>query len=191
MNTLATVARPRGEFSRAPENSRAGAWGKGNSPARSISTLIAQQSFFNGLSGSQLQVLAQAGMEMQFGAGQWIFQEESPANRFYHVLEGKVLLELEVAECRSIPIQILRPGDTLGWSWLLPPGHLRLSARALMPTRAIFFYGTWIRSQCEQDHDLGYELMKRFAEVAAQCLKATQLRLLESCSSYGMTLSGR
>jgi hypothetical protein len=47
------------------------------------------------------------------------------------------------------------------------------------PTRTIFFYGTRLREQCEQDHELGYQIMKRIAEVATQSLRATQRRLMQ------------
>jgi CRP-like cAMP-binding protein len=142
-------------------------------------TLIAQQPFFKGLSPHQLQLLTDSAMEMQFEKGQSIFQEGSPANRFYLILEGKVVLESEVLERGLIPIQTLGPGDDLGWSWLFPPHYLHLSARAVEPTRTIFFYATRLREECEQDHELGYQIMKRIAEVATQCLRATQQRLLE------------
>ncbi len=145
----------------------------------SLYSLIAQQPFFKGLSGHHLQLLADSAMEMQFEAGQSILQEGSPANRFYLILEGKVVLESEVKEHGTIPILTLGPGDDLGWSWLFPPYSIHLSARALEPTQTIFFYGTRLREQCEQDHELGYQLMKRIAEVATQCLRATQQRLME------------
>ncbi len=54
-----------------------------------------------------------------------------------------------------------------------------MSARALTPTRTIFFYGTRLREQCEQDHDLGYQIMQRIAEVVVKQLQATQQRLLD------------
>lgn len=118
-------------------------------------------------------------MEMQFEPGQPIFREGSPANRFYIILEGKVVLETELQDRGMLTIQTLGPGDDLGWSWLFPPYYLHLSARALEPTKTIFFYGTRLREQCEQDHDLGYQLMKRIAEVVIQHLLATQQRLME------------
>ena len=147
--------------------------------AQSLYTLIAQQPFFKGLNARQLQLLTESAMEMQFEPGQSIFQEGSPANRFYLILEGKVVLESELAERGAIPIQTLGPGDDLGWSWLFPPYYLHSSARALEPTRTIFFYGTRLRKQCEQDHDLGYQLMRRVAEVMIQRLRAMQQRLME------------
>ena len=117
---------------------------------------------------------------MKFEPAQQIFESGSPANRFYLILEGQVVLESELAEPGvMLPVQALGPGDNLGWSWLFPPYLVHLSARAVTPTRTIFFYGTRLREQCEQDHELGYELMKRIAEVATECLRVTQLRLSE------------
>lgn len=150
-----------------------------NYTPEALYNLIAQQTFFKGLSPHQLQLLTDSAMIMQFKKGQSIFEAGSPANRFYLILEGKVLLESEVKERGRVPIQTLGPGDDLGWSWLFPPYYLHLSARALEPTQAIFFYGTRLREQCEQDHDLGYELMKRVAEVTVRSFQATQQKLAE------------
>ncbi|MBC8096580.1 MAG: Crp/Fnr family transcriptional regulator [Akkermansiaceae bacterium] len=141
--------------------------------------LIAQQPFFKGLNPQQLQLLAEQALEMQFETGQELLHEGSAANRFYLILEGQVVLETELAERGIFPIQTLGPGDDLGWSWLFPPYLLNLSARALTPTRTIFFYGTRLRERCEQDHDLGFQLMQRIAEVLIQRLHATQQRLVE------------
>lgn len=118
-------------------------------------------------------------MEITFARGQMLFDEGSPANRFYLILEGKVGLETFLEERGLIPIQTLGPGDDLGWAWLFPPYLLHLSARALTPTRTIFFYGTRLREQCEQDHDLGYAIMQHIAEVVVKQLQATQQRLLD------------
>jgi CRP-like cAMP-binding protein len=121
---------------------------------------------------------------MSFETGQKIFEAGSPANRFYLILEGKVVLESELAEHGvMLPVQTLGPGDNLGWSWLFPPYLIHLGAHAVEPTRTIFFYGTRLREQCEQDHELGYELMKRIAQVATECLRATQERLAECAAS--------
>ena len=147
--------------------------------SQKLYALIAEQPFFKGLNSQQLQLLANVALEMQFETGAIIFEEGSPANRFYLILEGEVLLESEMEDRNVIPIQTLGPGNDLGWSWLFPPYSLHFSARAVKPTRTIFFYGTRLREQCEQDHELGYQLMKRIAEVATQSLRATQRRLMQ------------
>ena len=147
--------------------------------SQELYALIAEQPFFKGLNSQQLQLLAASALEMKFETGAIIFEEGSPANRFYLILEGEVLLESEMEDRNVIPIQTLGPGNDLGWSWLFPPYSLHFSARAVKPTRTIFFYGTRLREQCEQDHELGYQIMKRIAEVATQSLRATQRRLMQ------------
>ena len=87
--------------------------------AQSLYALIARQPFFKGLNAGQLQLLTKSAWEMQFEAGQTIFREGRPANRFYLILEGDVLLESEMADRSSIPIQTLGPGDDLGWAQCL------------------------------------------------------------------------
>jgi CRP-like cAMP-binding protein len=147
--------------------------------SQALFALIKEQPFFKGLNTQQLQLLAASALEMKFETGAIIFEEGSPANRFYLILEGEVLLESEMEDRNVIPIQTLGPGNDLGWSWLFPPYSLHFSARAVKPTRTIFFYGTRLREQCEQDHELGYQIMKRIAEVATQSLRATQRRLMQ------------
>ena len=146
--------------------------------SQSLYALIEQQPFFKGLNPHQLKLLTDLALEIKFEPGETIFAQGSPANRFYLIVEGEVVVESEKEDHSAIPIQTLGPGDALGWSWLFPPYYLHFSARATKPTRAIFFYGTRLREYCEEDHELGYQLMKRIAEVASQSLQATQQRLM-------------
>lgn len=148
--------------------------------AKSLYKLIDAQPFFKGITVAHLELLAASALEMKFEAGQTIFAAGSPANRFYLILEGQVVLETEVAERNQMVIQTLWPGDDLGWSWLFPPYSLHFSARAVEPTRTIFFYGTRLREQCEADHELGYQMMRRIAEVATRSMQAMQLSLLKT-----------
>ena len=61
----------------------------------------------------------------------------------------------------------------------ISPHYWNFNARAVEPTRAIFFYGTRLRGQCEEDADLGYELMKRFTQVMIERLQFMRSRLFE------------
>jgi CRP-like cAMP-binding protein len=140
--------------------------------------LVQKQPFFKGLSSAQLLVLAESAVVTQYETDEIIFSECDQANRFYLILEGRVSLEAEAADRRTLPIQTLGPGEDLGWSWLFPPYLMHFAARALEPTRVILFYGTRLRQQCEEDHDLGYELMKRVAAVMMHRLQATRQQWL-------------
>jgi CRP-like cAMP-binding protein len=153
--------------------------GSSGALAQSLYALLAKEPFFEGLTIPQLQRLAACALEVKFDSGAAIFEEGSPANRFYLILKGRVALSAEMDDRKVISIQTLGPGDDLGWSWLFPPYAMHFSARALEPTTAIFFYGARLREQCEQDHELGYQIMKRIAVVATQSLRATQRRLMQ------------
>ena len=144
--------------------------------------LVARQPFFIWLNAKQLQLFPDSAYEMQFEPGQSIFQEGSPANRFYLILEGSVVLESKLKAGTMVVIQTVGSGDELGWSWLFRSSNLLLSARVLEATKMIFFYGTHLRLKCEQDHELGYQLMKRIAEVATKCVRAMQ-KCLKDCTN--------
>lgn len=142
-------------------------------------TLVAQQPFFKEMSEHLIRLLADSIMEVRFEPGDWLFRQGDPANRFYLILEGKVMIESEVKELGMVPIRTLGPGDDLAWAWLFPPYQMHFSACAIEPVRAIFFYGSRLREKCETNHELGYQLMKRVAEMVVRNLNATQQRLME------------
>lgn len=145
--------------------------------------ILAKQPFLHGMSTSQLKVLMEDAMFDEFPANEVIFKEGAPANWFYLVLSGEVALESSSPRVNNgrnpIRMQTLGAGEVLGWSWLYPPYSWQFTARTLTPVKAIFFYGSRLRERCEEDHELGYELMKRTAETAVKRLQVTRQRLLE------------
>ena len=76
-------------------------------------------------------------------------------------------------------VETIEAGEVLGWSWLFPPYRTHFDARALSSVRATSFDGGCLRAKCEADPSLGYDLMKRFAQVFSERLQWTRLRLLD------------
>jgi CRP/FNR family transcriptional regulator, cyclic AMP receptor protein len=150
---------------------------RGNANVEPIERLIRKHAFFRDLSPHQYRLLADSAMRTQFSAGEAIFQQGDPANRFYLIQRGKVAVEAWLRDRGTITIQTLVGGDVLGWSWLFPPYYWQFGARALEDTDAIFIYGTPLREECESDHELGYELMKRVSEVMLERLQSTRRQL--------------
>lgn len=144
---------------------------------------VAKHPFVKGLAAPHLEVLIQCAMLTRFDAEQVIFHEGEIANRFYLIQSGKVSLETSIGETGVISIETAAPGDVIGWSWLFPPYYWHFSARALEPTEAIFFYGTRLRESCENDRELGFQVMRRITTVVMHRLQATineSLRLAQS-----------
>ena len=158
----------------------AGRFAVATEPDGKVADILASHPFVKDLDPHQRRILANCAMEKTFEPGEVIFREGDPANRFYLLLNGKVALESHVQDRGAVEIQTISAGDVLGWSWLFPPYYWQFDARAVEPTKAIFFYATPLREEAENDHELGYELYKRFAEIMLKRLQATRRRLLES-----------
>ena len=75
-------------------------------------------------------------------------------------------------------MQTLDAGDVFGWSSLMPPYRWTFDAIAYEDTRALVIDGPGLRKALESDHDLGYEVLKRFNTVFAERLKAARLQML-------------
>jgi CRP/FNR family cyclic AMP-dependent transcriptional regulator len=144
-----------------------------------LERMLTEHPFFKGLNKRCLQLLAGCASNVRFDAGEVIFREGEEAGLFFLIRHGKVVVETFAPNRGPIVIQTLRDGDLLGWSWLIEPFRWRFEARAVELTRAIALDGTCLRGKCEEDHELGYELMKRIAHVIEDRLQATRLQLLD------------
>lgn len=142
---------------------------------------VATHPFLKGLSSAQVETLLREAMPVEYPAGTTIFHEGEPANRFYLIIDGEVELEFppEEKDDAPYPVATLGAGDVLGWSWLFPPYYWHLDAHAVKDTTALFIYGTRIRELCENDHELGYQLMKRTSEILIRRLQATRAQFVK------------
>jgi|SRR5512141_1448784 CRP/FNR family cyclic AMP-dependent transcriptional regulator len=143
-----------------------------------LQNLLAEHPFAQGLEERYLALLTSCASNVRFEAGRVIFREGEEANQFYMVREGNLAVELHAAERGAMTVLTVGAGEVLGWSWLVPPYRWNFDARALEPTRAIALDGKCLRTKAEQDHDLGYELLKRVAQIMEERLHATRLQLL-------------
>ena len=144
-----------------------------------LQRILAEHPFFKDLETPYLQLLAECASNVRFNAGEVIFREGEAADLFYLIRHGKVAVEMYAPNRGPVIIQTLGEGELLGWSWLIEPYRWRFEARAVELTRAIALDGECLRLKCEEDHSLGYELMKRIAHVIEHRLQATRLQLLD------------
>ena len=146
---------------------------------RTLDALLSEVPAFEGMSPERLELIAGCALNRVFADGDKLLSENEQANTFFAIRHGTVALETYVPQRGAVTIETLHGGDVLGWSWLFAPYRTMFDARALGVVRAIAFDGTCLRAKCEEDTQLGYVLMKRFAEVMVERLQATRLRLLD------------
>ena len=145
--------------------------------------IISEHPFFAGLESYYTNLLTGCASNVRFDSGTYIFKEGEEANEFYLIRAGKVALEIFAPQRKPVMLSTLGEGEVLGWSWLLPPYHWRFHAHAIDTVRAIALDGKCLRTKCEQNHDLGYEILKRFAQIMEQRLEATRFQLLDVYSA--------
>lgn len=125
-----------------------------------------------------LKLIAGCAANARFDAGQFVFRQGEAANHFYLIRHGRVAIEIHTPGRGSMILQTVDEGQVIGWSWLVPPHQWRFDGRAMELTRAVALDGECLRRKCEEDHDLGYELLKRFSRVVADRLEAARLQLI-------------
>jgi CRP-like cAMP-binding protein len=144
-----------------------------------LEPILSKHPFLKGLKPEHLKILVGCASNVRFNAGEFLFHEGEEANEFYMIREGKVAVQIQGAERGPIIVQTIGEGEVLGWSWLIPPYRWRFDVTALELTRAIALDGKCLRTKSEEDHDLGYELLRRFAGIIVERLEAARLQLLD------------
>jgi CRP-like cAMP-binding protein len=150
-----------------------------------LERIVREHRFFAGLEESFVRLVVGCARNVRFEAGQYLFREGEPADQFYLLRHGRVALELSAPGRGRVTFQTLGENEILGVSWLIPPYRWTYDARAIELIRAIAIDAACLRGKCEADHDLGYEMMKRFMPVLIQRLQATRLQILDVYGPHG------
>ena len=144
-----------------------------------LEQILQEHPFFAGAPAELIRLVAGCARNHIFHAGEYLFHEGEPANEFFLIREGKVALEIKAPAHPAIVFETLAVGDFAGSSWLIPPYRWVFDARAVELTRTTGIDAACLRGKCEADHDLGYEMMKRFLPALVKRLQATRLQILD------------
>ena len=146
---------------------------------QTLEAIIKEHPFFKGLKPEYLELITGCASNVRYTSGVYMFREGEEASHFYLLRQGKVALETYAAPRGPITIETIEAGEVLGWSWLFPPYRWHFSGRVVEPVRAIALNATCLRDKSEEDHDLGYEFMKRVAQILIARLQSTRIQLLD------------
>ena len=136
-----------------------------------------------GLSDARRDLLAAGARSVVYNAGDQIFDEGRPADRWWLICSGQVELVTHRPAGGAETVATLGSGDLLGWSWAVAPFRWRFGAVANDRVTAFEFDAARLREAIDQDPALGYELMLRLLEALAERLHATRARLLDLYAS--------
>jgi CRP-like cAMP-binding protein len=67
----------------------------------------------------------------------------------------------------------------LGWSGLVEGNRWHYDARAITPVEVIVLDGQVLRERCAQDHEFGYQLLRRCLPLHTMQLETARAKLVE------------
>lgn len=144
---------------------------------KTLEPILAEHPFLKGIPKKYLKILTGCASNVRFEVGEFVFRQGEDADHFYLIREGKVALETFSSDRGPVSVETIGQGRVLGWSWLVPPYHWHFDAHVKKTVRAIALNGKCIRDKFDKDHELGYEMMKRFLPVITDRLQATRIQI--------------
>lgn len=145
-------------------------------------SIIGSQPFLRRLPASYVERLAGMSRHISLPAGSRLFEENTPAHKFWLIDAGQVALDALVPGVGLVVIEQLGRGDVVGLGWLGPPYLFGCGAVCTQPLQAYEFDAGAVRAESERDPAFGYALLGRFAAVLTHRLRVTRRRLLEARS---------
>ena len=124
--------------------------------------------FFNGLTAGDLKQILEIGKKITLKKRTKILTRGDRAEHFYIVVSGKVHLSFQISILladEEIVVDLISPGDIFGWSALVEPHRLTLSAYCDEDSELIQIEGEDMVSMCVRRPRMGYILMRNLAKV--------------------------
>lgn len=136
--------------------------------------------WFRELKAEHVRKIASISTIRRVKAGEVIFKEGDTHESVYIVLEGRVSLEMFVPHRGKVRFYTAEQWEIFGWSSVTPNVHLRMAgATAVLEGSVLRIDAEKLNQACEEDHDLGYLVMRRLARVVAGRLWVSRLQLLD------------
>jgi CRP-like cAMP-binding protein len=141
--------------------------------------LMRQIAFLASLSDSDIAKLARLASVLQLEAGTVLFREGELCNQMFLVSTGSVALEMCLPRRGCTRMITVGPGEIVGLSTLLGGGAMTAVAIVVEDATLISLPAKELGELCQEDHDIGYTLMKTISQALLRRLIGTRLQMLD------------
>jgi CRP/FNR family cyclic AMP-dependent transcriptional regulator len=149
-------------------------------PLDELKLELAKIPWFRDLKIQHLDKLAQISTLRRVKAGEVIFREGDIAKDVFIVLDGRIALDMLVPPRGKVRFYTAEAWEIFGWSSVTPTIHQRTAgATAVTDCLIASTDAQELRRLCDEDHDLGYVVMRRMANIVASRLMISRLQLLD------------
>ena len=144
----------------------------------SIIGVLKRCELFLGLDNNDLQRIADlpSCQEKAYKSQEVIFEAGEDAKHLYVLEEGQVNLVVKIpTDSSHLPeqtvVRTITQGGIFGWSALVPPHFLTMSAISKEPSKIISISGNELRTLFDKDTRLGYEVMHSLIQIIGARLR--------------------
>jgi CRP-like cAMP-binding protein len=117
------------------------------------------------LSDPMLDRLAQIIDVLKFDKDEILFKEGEPAERFYMLRSGNILLEQMISDKVTACVGSVKPGFSFGWSAMVDNGVYTNQAVCTESSEIYSFRRDKINKLFEQDPEMGFRIYQRLLEI--------------------------
>lgn len=126
--------------------------------------VLAQARFFSGLTRAQLDRVSAIARVERFPQDTRIYNLGDNADNFFVLADGMVRFTLGLGKRETSAGEIIRRGDVFGWAALIESAQKRIAtAFCLTACEVIALDGNDLIALMENDHDIGYAIMKQLS----------------------------
>jgi CRP/FNR family cyclic AMP-dependent transcriptional regulator len=131
----------------------------------------------NGLSSAEVEQVLELGTRMIVPRGTSLFRLGDPADRLFLNQRGRIRLTLPIqirGHEEEILVEERSPGQTVGWSALIPPYRFTLTATATLDTEVVVLPREALREYFVANPLAGYKIALNLAVVIGHRLQLFQ-----------------
>ena len=136
-----------------------------------------QPDLLRGLSDQEAAGFMALGVSTSLASGQTLFRLGAEADRAYLVVRGRIALTLPI-QIRSVEEDVLveekMPGETVGWSGLVPPHRFTLNATAPIASELVGFSRAAVLDHFTTHPGVGHAVTRNLATVIGHRLQVFQ-----------------
>lgn len=131
-------------------------------------------SFFQGLSGAELALLAPHFRTQRLRAGALIFDQGETAEFCYLLVRGEVVIRYTPDDGPALTVTRVRPGEVFGWSAAMGNPTYTSAAVCESDSEVLQIRGEALRALCDEHPRAGRIILERLKAVAAERQKKRQ-----------------
>jgi CRP-like cAMP-binding protein len=138
--------------------------------------------FFKEFDTATIEKILKISELQEFDVEEKIFDEHQKLIDIFVLLEGKVILGINVPGKGKINLGTIHPGQLFSWSALFPPSISTAYAFADVPVKVLSIESSKIQELVGDNDTFGYKFMKIIGQTLSKRLSDTRFQLINMAS---------